>query len=395
MAEKLLSSTAGKHGTLKELYPGLKVSSLYKDPRLSLVSLEDVQSSHEYHRSINGAGFGSTASFNFQNSEMFIKGIALEITLNSGTYIFQSGWAYNIIDQITVMYPGEQRRTFSGESNFLQCMYEARHDDKQKEVIILGGGPVNDVNPPAPITGFAHLNIMNSSLDDKRKSQFFPIHLLNGNVEILIKFKRESEFFISGSTTISSVKVRYERASVMDPSHLKQKKHPYVVPYYTMVDVDYRFTGQGVNQSSIRLDALTEDGESLNILYKVNRDSDIGTNKNHLFSVPLSKIRCKLGDRDIIESSDNNFQDLTLLWNNREKLEYNINNTLQPFYNIPLSLSSYRDQLANNKYSVGANIEYDQIRLLFASEAVASTLHVQLYQRTLMTFHNGLLSFIK
>lgn len=393
MSEKLLQTVAGKSKSLKDLYAGTIISEAYLDPILNTVMKEDMQMSHEFTRPLNGAGFGSTASFNFQNSEMFVKNIALQIELNAGTVVLPPAWAYQLIDEIIIQYPGSQRRIFSGTQNFIQTLYEARSEKKRAELIELAGGAAAVTNPGANVVGYTHLNVMTSSVDERRKN-FFPMHLLSQNVEIQIRFKRAVDFFPSGTTTISSVKVLFERANILDPKNLKHKNKPYVLQYYTVSDYQYGFIGNA-NGNAINIQGLTESGETQNILYTATLDSDIVTNKNSLNGLQLNKILVKLGDRDIVSSEDHKFNDLLHIWNCEEPLTYTLAGASQYFYNIPFSLLSYRDQLSMKKYAVGSMIEQDDLSIKFASAAASSQLRVFLYQKALYTFHNGLMSITK
>lgn len=344
---------------------------------------------------MNNVSYGNASSFTFQASELLIGNIVLQIELSAGTYVLPPCWAHNLIDEIIVNYPGEQRRIFKGRSNFLQSIYECRHEERREEFIRLSGGPTQVTNPTANIVGFVHLNILNSSMDPERHD-YFPIHLLSQNIEVQIKFKRSGDFVVSGAVpNIVNAKIRYERANVADPGHLKSKKTAHIMPLYTLVDRSYSFVGNATVPQDIRLDGLTESGETLSILYTVYPDTEVATNKNQLSGEKLSEIEVKLGDRNIVDSGNTQFNDIVAMWRNRNKLHYNLLGAEQHFYLIPFSEMSYRDQLSKKTYAVGAMIEYDQLKIQFISPAVAQKLNLMVFQRSLFTFHNGLGNFIK
>lgn len=394
MSTKLLSTTVTSQ-KLKDAYPGMEVSTVYSDDRLHTKSLQDVQSSHEYERPLNNTGYGNAASFNFQASELLIGNVVLQMELAAGTYVLPPCWAANIIDEVIVHIPGVERRIFTGVSNFIQCIFECRHDERRNEFIRLCGGPTQITNPTNNIVGFLHLNVLTSSMDPE-KHDYFPIHLLSQNIEIQIKFKRSSDFVVSGTApAFVNAKIRYERANIGNPKHLKSKKAAHVVPLYTLTDYAYSFVGDPNTAKDIQLHGLTESGETLTVLYTVYPDTEIATNKNGLLGEKISNIEVKLGDRKIVDSSDTQFNDMVALWRNKNKLHYTLLGNEQHFYSIPFSEKSYRDQISEKCYAVGAMIEYDQLKIKFISPAVAQQLRLMVYQRSLLVFHNGLANYIK
>jgi hypothetical protein len=395
-AEKLLATIGGKNKNIKALVPGqMELSQLYQEGDNYLKSKEFYARAHEYTKPLNNFGFSQSGNVTLPPGEIFVKNICLKVVLASGTYTTPPAGGYNLLDDIQVNIPGSQRQCVRGRSNFIVTMYEANSDSKRVDLINLAGGSVDVVNPANNVVYYIHLNILTSSMDEKCQ-QWYPLHLLNQNIDIQFKFKSATEFIKAGTApAFISAELFYERANVFDMSKLKSKKSVYPILFRQIRDHEFVFNGSLTAPGpSIRLDGMTEDGELDQILIYTSIDSDRTTNKNGLTGAVMQNILAKLADREIVRG-DVDFHSLLQLWDHKDQLKYTLAGNQQRFYNLPFGAVPYKKQQQERTYINGSDISQDDLRISFTSTAVASILYVIPIYKVLHTFHNGLQQHVR
>ena len=395
-AEKLLATVSGKNKNVKALVPGqMELSQIYQDNNNYLKSKEIYARAHEYTKPLNNFGFGQSGNVTLTPGEILVKNICLKVVLASGTHTTPPAGGYNILDDIQVNIPGSQRQNIRGRSNFIVTMYESNSDSKRADLINLAGGPVDVVNPANNLVYYIHLNILTSSMDENNQ-QWFPMHLLNQNIDIQFRFKAASDFIKAGTApAFVSAELFYERANLFDMNKLKSKKEVYPLLFRQIRDHEFTFTGSlTAPGASIRLDGMTEDGELDQIFVYTSIDSDRATNKNGLTGAVMQNILAKLADREIVRG-DVDFHSLLQLWDHKDQLKYTLAGTEQRYYNLPFGAVPYKRQLDQRTYVNGSDISQDDLRISFTSPAVASTLFVIPVYKVIKTFHNGLMQHIR
>jgi hypothetical protein len=395
-AEKLLASVGGKNKNIKGLVPAqVELSQIYVEQNNYLKSKEIYARAHEYTKTLSNFNYGVQGHVTLTPGEIFVKNLCLKLELAAGTYTLPPAWGYNLIDDIRVNIPGSQRQDVSGRANFIVTMYEANSDSKRNDLISLAGGNADVVNPANNVVAYIHLNILTSSIDEQNQ-YWFPMHLLNQNVDIQIRFKRSADFIKAGTApNFVNAELFYERCNVFDMNKLKSKKQVYVLPYRQLRDFEYSFTGV-VNApgASIRMDGLTEDGELDQVFVYTSVDTDRATNKNELTGAEMTNILAKLADREIVRG-DVDFHSILQLWDHKDQLKYTLGGATQRFYNLPFGAVPYKMQHKQRQYVNGADISQDDLKFSFTSAAVASKLYAIPMYKVLMTFHNGLMQHIR
>lgn len=397
-AEKLLSTIGGFNKNTKNLHPGrVHLSDLYVDPVQFIKSKEMYHQATEYKKTIQAFGFGQQGQVQLTNGEMFFGRCYLKMEFSfTGNCTLPPIFAHQCIDQVQVNQPGAQRVFKSGDLLFLQNMYESNSDSKRNALIELAGGTADIVNPTANLVVYILLPILTSSVDEQRNYKY-PIHLLNSNLDIQIKWRAAADCVKATPANVNFVNAElyYERYNLFDPSMLKSKKEVYVLPYYEAREFVFSFTGDNVNAQTIRVDGVTEDAETTDMIIQVELDSERNTNKNYNTGLDIRNLQVRLADREIILSEDDKFHRILQLVCNKDELAYTVGGSKQRYFRIPFSPMPYKEQAKAHKYVNGADLSQDDIKIKFISAVGASRLKVYTFKKKLITFHNGLVQNVR
>jgi hypothetical protein len=327
-----------------------------------------------------------------KNGEIFIGRIYLKMEfIFAGNCTLPPVFAHQIIERVHLNLPGSQPVFKSGDLIFIQNMYESNSDNKRNALIELAGGNANVVNPTGTLSLYVLLPILTSSVDERRNYKY-PIHLLNNNIDIQIKFRNASDCVVATPTnvTFNNCELLYERFNLYDPKMLKSKRDVYVLPYYESREFFFSFTGDNVNSKTVRVDGVTEDSEIVDMLLQVELDAERGTNKNYLNGENIRNLITKLADREIVKSDDDKFHRILQLVCNKDELAYTLKGVKQRYFRVPFSPLPYKEQVSHNKYVNGSDLSQDDIKISFISPAGASRLKVYTFKKKLITFHNGI-----
>lgn len=392
-AEKLLASIGGPNKNTKNIHPGkIQLSDLYVDPMNYVKAKEIYHQASEYKKTLQAFGFGRQAQVQLTPAEMFLGRLYIKCEFSfGGNCTLPPVFGHQVIDQVQVNLPGSQRVFKSGDLIFVQNMYEANSDNKRNALIELAGGNANVVNPTGSFVTYILLPVLTSSVDERRNYKY-PIHLLNSNIDIQIRFRNAVDCVVATPTNVNFVNAEllYERYNLYDPKMLKSKKDVYVLPYYEAREFFFSFTGDNVNAQTIRVDGVTEDSETVDMLIQAELDSERGTNKNYVTGLDIRNLIAKLADREIIRSEDAKFHRIMQLVCNKDELAYTLSGTKQRYFRIPFSPLPYKEQASHNKYVNGSDLSQDDIKISFISAVGASRLKVYTFKKKLITFHNGL-----
>ena len=392
-AEKLLATIGGKNKSTKELHPGvIRLSDLYVDPMNYIKSKEMYHQASEYKKTLQAFGFGQQAQVQLTPGEMFLGRIYLKMEFSfAGNCILPPCFGHQIIDQVQMNLPGSQRVFKSGDLIFLQNMYESNSDNKRNALIELAGGPVNINNPTGAFIVYILLPILTSSVDERRNYKY-PIHLLNSNIDVQIRFKSAIDTVVTtpSNVTFVNAELLYERFNLYDPKMLKSKKEPYVLPYFEAREFFFSFVGDNINSQTIRVDGVTEDSETVDMLLQVELDTERSTNKNYLNGENVRNLIVKLADREIIRSEDDKFHRIMQLVCNKDELAYTLKGVKQRYFRVPFSPLPYKEQASSHKYVNGSDLSQDDIKINLITPAGASRLKVYTFKKKLITFYNGL-----
>jgi len=263
MSESKLASVL-PNNSVKGIMPRNSISTVYVENSNNDSSLEDIMYTNDVTQGFTSTAWGSQNLFKFSRTYQFLAQIIMELELAPNVDIPLSDYiAYSAIDRIRWSISGTELLSISGNQLLYLALEQCETQEKKEALLNAAGrryfttnGTANldiQTNVALPLTTrenkfYALIPCPWSSLSKMNAIKPFPLHMLSGNIELQIIFKRRAEFLGGASSTnAQAANLHFRYGKLGNPEMIKNQVYRY--PFHSHFSHDYSIEAGGKSKT--------------------------------------------------------------------------------------------------------------------------------------------------
>lgn len=239
--------------------------------------------------------------------------------------LLPAGWAYSLVNRVSVRYGSSAQYFFTGEQIFLQNLWDAEDGLKRDQLVTLGGAALDNAGLVAAANpeGYVYLNLPHCSPRADGKPLPLPSDLLVQPIVITVELNPVASIFLGDGggaatnvpTALALAEMQVKQELMSDSADLLARRvdmntHAYTYPlkYFpqqeTQINLGVGGAGQSVNLTGFRA------GEVRNILLWCTTSPNVAAQGSHYWS-PITNIQLTYNGEVFYRSDSGSSQ----IWN--------------------------------------------------------------------------------